>query len=118
MDNQLLTPEEQCYLAELEQRGEVERALLEGNALVKKRLDLKSVLESDAGQAVIWSIISSCGIFNCNMTGNSQTYFREGRRSIGLELMAEVIAANPNVWIEMQRERMIEIQQTLTESEQ
>ena len=114
----LITDDEHGYLQELANRGNEEQANIEQQLLIKQRLDMKSILNSEAGKAIIWSIMSRCDIFGLSMTGNSQTYFKEGRRSVGLELLAEVIAADPKVWIEIQQENLKDIHKSLTESEQ
>ena len=113
----LITDDEHSYLQELANRGLEDRANKEQQLLIKHRLDMKSMLNSDAGRAIIWSIMSRCDIFGSSMTGNSQTYFKEGRRSVGLELLAEVIAADPSAWIEIQQDNLKDIHKTLTESE-
>lgn len=112
-----LTQEEFEYLDELIARGEDARAESEKQGLLKRRNDLKTLLSTDFGKGVIWDIMSRCDIFGVSHTGNSQTYFKEGRRSIGLELLAEVIAADPKAWIEIQSDRIDEIHQNIKESE-
>lgn len=48
----------------------------------------KAVLDTKSGQMVLAYILGECNVCNTTtFTGNSQTFFREGRRSIGLELM-------------------------------
>lgn len=113
----LLTLEELDYLSKLRDRGQDEQAEVEKHALISQRTDMKNLLSTEAGRSIIWAIMSRCDIFGTSMTGNSQTYFKEGRRSVGLEIMAEVIAADPNAWINMQRDNLREIQRALTESE-
>lgn len=113
----LLTREELSYLSELKDRGHAEQAELEKQALIKQRTDMKNLLSTEYGRSIIWAIMSRCDIFGTSMTGNSQIYFKEGRRSVGLEIMSEVIASDPNAWIDMQKHNLAEIQRTLTESD-
>lgn len=44
-------------------------------------------LESEEGKEVLQDLFSRCHVFNSTMTGNSWTYFREGERNIGLQLL-------------------------------
>lgn len=78
---------------------------------------MKNVLASESGRSVIWGIMSSCDIFGTSMTGNSQTYFKEGKRALGLELLNEIIATDPSAWIDLQKENLSDIQKALNESE-
>lgn len=39
------------------------------------------------GKRVLWDIMSFCGVFQLSMTGNSYTYFNEGKRQVGLYLL-------------------------------
>ena len=47
----------------------------------------KTLLETRPGRLVIWSILEPCHIFHTTYTGNADTNFREGERSIGLKLL-------------------------------
>ena len=54
----------------------------------------KMVLSDPHGKQVIWDILDMCGVFRLSMTGNSWTYFNEGKTSIGLYLMAMLNLGN------------------------
>jgi|GEM_PF-3255872 len=45
------------------------------------------LLESEEGKEVLRDLFARCHVFNSTMTGNSWTYFREGERNIGLQLL-------------------------------
>ncbi len=47
------------------------------------------------GQELIWWLLSMAGVFNSSFTGNSETFFREGARLIGLELIHRLAAVRP-----------------------
>lgn len=64
--------------------------------------ELKTVLSTKEGMAVVWRILEKTGPFTGSFTGNSHTFFKEGRRSIGLELIAEINEANPRAFALMQ----------------
>lgn len=64
--------------------------------------DLKSVLATDAGQRFVWRYLEECGIHRTSYSENShQTYFMEGRRDVGLRLLADVTEADPLKYVEM-----------------
>lgn len=113
----LLSADELQYLQALEDAGDMSRAKRERDALLKKRNDMKSLLATDFGRSVVWDILSQCDIFGISMTGNAQTYYKEGRRSVGLELLSEVIASNPKAWIEIQQSNLEEIKNILNEGQ-
>ncbi len=47
----------------------------------------KEVFSTKNGKVVFNELMEMCMVFQTTMTGNSYTYFNEGRRSIGLEVM-------------------------------
>lgn len=53
-----------------------------------------NVLASDDGRRVAWDILARSGIFQISYTGNADTNFNEGRRSVGLALLNECIVPN------------------------
>lgn len=64
--------------------------------------ELKQVLSTKAGMNVIWRILAKTGPFEGSFTGNSTTFFKEGRRSIGLEIITEINEASPRAFALMQ----------------
>lgn len=52
--------------------------------------DLKTVMGSVNGRRFMWRLLEKAGIFKSSMTGNSQTFFLEGQRNIGLFLLAQI----------------------------
>jgi len=67
-------------------KGEAQQKRIEQVELAKKykRLFLES---GEEGKEVLQDLFSRCHVFNSTMTGNSWTYFREGERNIGLQLL-------------------------------
>ncbi|KKM17596.1 hypothetical protein LCGC14_1674210 [marine sediment metagenome] len=69
--------------------------------------DLKVILNSAGGRDFVWRLLSQCGNYKISFTGdNNLTNFNEGKRQIGLWLLAEIGEANPHVYIQMQSERV------------
>ena len=49
------------------------------------------MLNTPAGRLVVWSILEKCHIFHSTYTGNADTNFREGERSVGLKILNDHI---------------------------
>ncbi len=63
----------------LEKQYKKERALLLANT--------REVAKTEQGKALIWEVLSMCGLYTQTFTGNSQGAFLEGRRSVGIEIL-------------------------------
>jgi hypothetical protein len=66
---------------------------------LKKEADdhfLTSVLSTYEGRAVIWRLLSECGVFRSSFTGDTDTYFFEGKRSIGLDIINMIADVDPH----------------------
>lgn len=66
--------------------------------------DIKVVMSTRPGRRFIWRHMGNAGIFQSCFTGNSATFFNEGRRDIGLKILAEVNAAGPEFLMQMMKE--------------
>lgn len=76
------------------------------NADQLAELDLKAVLSTEGGRAVLWRLITVCGVWHGVGTINGQMQYAEGRRSIGIELMADIAAIDPNLVPLMMQEEL------------
>ena len=65
---------------------------------------VKFILSTQQGRAYIWRHMSAAGIFESCFTGNSATFFNEGRREVGLKMLAEVNEASPDSYVQMMKE--------------
>lgn len=55
--------------------------------------DLKWLMSSKRGRRIVWRLLSATGVYRQSYTGNgSDTFFREGARSIGLQLVEKLHA--------------------------
>lgn len=63
--------------------------------------DLRRILEADHGRRFIWKTLVHCGIFTSSFTGNNTTFFNEGRRDVGLKILADVMEAKPEAYTQM-----------------
>ena len=59
--------------------------------------DYKDIFQSAAGHRVLDDLLSKAQIWETTFTGNSKTYFNEGRRDLGLYIFKMVNAADPNI---------------------
>ena len=60
--------------------------------------DLKSLRALPAFRRFYWRYLQECGVFKSSFTGSSETFFNEGRRDIGLRMMADLNESNPAVY--------------------
>lgn len=79
-------------------------------ALRQADQDLEKVLATPEGRRVLTRVIDNAGVFNRSFTGNSETFFREGRRSVGLDLVEHITRLDAMAFAKMQAE-MIALRQ-------
>lgn len=46
--------------------------------------DIKWVMSDKRGRRMMWGLLERAGLYRSSFTGNSETFFREGARNIGL----------------------------------
>ncbi|TDY26295.1 hypothetical protein B0G81_6805 [Paraburkholderia sp. BL6665CI2N2] len=56
----------------------------------RRRNGLRQIMATPDGRAWMWALLGDCGIFRSCFTGNSTTFFNEGKREIGLPIMADL----------------------------
>jgi hypothetical protein len=88
---------------EANQAIEAERRQKQGNRARVIRDDWTWLMGSKRGRRIVWGILEECGVFRTSFTGNSETFFREGRRAIGLWAL-DLAAANPDIFAQMMAE--------------
>lgn len=72
--------------------------------LEKDQNDLRWVMSMPQGRRFLWRILEGCGIYKSSFTGSSETFFLEGQRNVGLKLLAEIMEADSESYMLMQRE--------------
>lgn len=65
---------------------------------------LGSLLSTKQGRSWYWHLLGQCGVFVTSFTGNSATFFNEGKRQIGLQLVAELTRHFPDHYVTMMKE--------------
>lgn len=63
--------------------------------------DIKWLMSSRQGRRIAWRLLDKAGIYRTSFTGNSETFFKEGMRNIGLFLIAEIHAHAPEAYVLM-----------------
>lgn len=65
---------------------------------LERRKDLVQLLEQPAGRRVFsWLILETCGLLNGGYAGESATFFNEGRRHVGLQILSSLAQACPEL---------------------
>ncbi len=77
---------------------------------VKASDDLRAVLSSPNGRRFIWRLLKDCKIYEESFTGNSTTFYNEGRRSVGLKILDSVMKADVDMYLKMQLEHKGEVE--------
>lgn len=55
--------------------------------LLQEEEDFKWLMSDKRGRRILWWLLEKAGIYRLSYTGNSETFFREGQRNIGLMLI-------------------------------
>jgi len=66
--------------------------------------DFKKLIEMPEFRRFVWRYVSFCGVFDSCFTGNSQTFFNEGQRNVGLKLLTEINDYAPDAYPLMLKE--------------
>lgn len=68
-------------------------------------IELGNILNSYPMRKYIWDKIAACGVFDSSFTGEAETtFFREGKRAIGLLMLTEILTHYPKQFTLMQSE--------------
>lgn len=84
---------EELFGPELRERGrrEEERFQEREELLAATR----NLLRAEWGKLFLFRLINETGVFTPSFTGNSETFYREGRRAVGLYLYRLLMQADP-----------------------
>lgn len=91
-------------LAESEE-GEAQAAETAAKAEARREVDdIKWLMGHEQGRRIAWRLLDKAGVYRTSFTGNSATFFNEGRRDIGLFLLGEVQSHCPDRFMMMLKE--------------
>lgn len=93
-----IMPEKRTELRKIERYAEMEAS--------QRRATIRSIMSEASGRAWILDLLNLTHMFHTSFNGNAlQSAFAEGERNIGLRLFNDILAASPNEYILMMRER-------------
>ena len=74
----------------------------------EERNDVIAVMSTAPGRRYIWRLLERAGVFRTPYRGSTNdTMVRIGNHSVGVEIMTEVIEANAELYLLMQKEHYI-----------
>lgn len=85
------------------QRAEQERA--DRIKAEQYRDDMQWFANDARGRRLMWEWLAWSGLFRTSFTGNSETFFKEGTRNMGLKLQADMLNAAPESFAQMLLDR-------------
>lgn len=82
-------------LFEVESKAQEAVTLSKGRELDRLRLATANLLSSEDGKLFICAVLDQTGTFASSFTGNSTTFFLEGKRFVGLYIYQLLMLADP-----------------------
>ena len=77
----------------------------ERQRLAVEREEMKTLLRLPGFRRFVWRYLEAANVFRTTFDGSTEwTLFREGKRNIGLKLMDEIMGADVQAFVEMQKE--------------
>lgn len=61
--------------------------------------DFKWLMSDKRGRRIVWRLLEQTGVFRSSFTGNSETFFREGARNVGLKVLADLHEHAPEAYV-------------------
>jgi len=66
--------------------------------------ELSDVLATYSGRAVLWRIVSECGVYSVSTACDNSVFLNEGKRFMGIWLLNEINRINPGAYAVMHNE--------------
>lgn len=66
--------------------------------------DFKWLMADPRGRRIVWWLLEQAGVYRSSFTGNSETFFREGERNIGLKIVFMIHSHCPELYAKMTKE--------------
>lgn len=63
--------------------------------------DVRAMLRTGFGRRFLWRYLSNCNVFNALQGPLPHIHYEEGYRQVGLQIMDDIIQANPEALVEM-----------------
>lgn len=74
----------------------------------QEKADFAWLMSDKRGRRFIWRMLENTGVYRSSFTGNSETFFREGARNVGLKLISDIHEFAPDAYplmLEEQRKK-------------
>lgn len=71
----------------------------------QEKADFAWLMSDKRGRRFIWRMLEATGVYRSSFTGNSETFFREGARNVGLQLISNIHEFTPDVYTTMLEEQ-------------
>lgn len=65
------------------------------------KADFAWLMSDKRGRRFIWRLLDTSGVYRSSFTGNSETFFREGARNVGLQIIADIHEFAPDAYVTM-----------------
>lgn len=66
--------------------------------------DLKWLMAHKPGRRIMARLLEITGVYRTSFTGNSETFFREGERNVGLKFLNDLLTATPEAYVQLLKE--------------
>jgi hypothetical protein len=60
--------------------------------------NVRELVKTRQGREFIWWVLEQTGIYNCTFMQNSSSFFQEGRRSVGLNIIELLTDVDPTIY--------------------
>ena len=71
-----------------------------------EKKDLQAMLATLEGRRVFWRVLTQCKVYESIWEGSARIHYKAGQQDLGHWLMDEIIQANPDAYLQMQKEAM------------
>ena len=73
----------------------------------RDKTELQALLKRKDARFLIWRVLEQCGVYHTNVHIDARAQIQEGRRSIGLWLLEQVLQAEPNSYTLIRAEAVL-----------
>lgn len=63
--------------------------------------DLVWLMNQREGRRFVWRLLKACHLYESSFTGDNATFFREGERNVGLQILADIVRLCPELHARM-----------------
>lgn len=79
-------------------KGQVVEQEVDEKEFEQLKADVQDLLNTTFGRRFIWQLLEMTHVNSVSFTGNSQTFFLEGERSIGIQILQLLEEADPKAY--------------------